>query len=258
MRTSFFRDLIALWLLLSFTLFSCEQDDYEFPEPISYRFNIPNKVSFIFKQQSMLSNNIIPYSNSLDIINISDNVLSGNYVLFSFLNEQQSYNNLEFIKRGHLDNIQPNDTLKGVVLQESNALFSDNNLTSAILNFNNEITNHPLNGYYSGVINLLEDDESSITFLRTLNCIGYIDYLGHFEFFTINNDESLIARLRGNFNTDNSVFGNIIQNNGMTLSSLENVDNSILQLNMTNLSGDLSYTENSQEFILRFNLNQQN
>ncbi len=252
---------VALYTILICIMLSCEQDRYEAPisTPKTYSFTIPGKISFDFSQQSMNSATIIPYTNSANLRNLGNDPISGDYIILSFTEDTLDYTHLGFIEQGTFENIQTNDTLSGILLQPSDILFSDDNLIAAIVNFNDPTSDHPLNGHYTGEFNIYTpaDNSNPETFVKTINAMGFVDYLGRFNFFNIDNTEDAIVRLTGDLNASNLISGNIWQRDTTVLSVLGNIEGSALMLSSEDvLTGDLGFTENNQEFILRFNLNQ--
>ncbi len=238
---------------------SCQEDNYEEPKivPISYSFNIPNKVSFNFYQQSQNRESIVPYSNTLILKNISNDSLSMDYVLLAFKNDLLNYTNLKFIKQDRV-NINSGIATDSITLETSNTLFSDQNLISAILKFNDSINDHKFNGLYNGELNIFTSTETDTIFQRSITCVGIIDHQGKFDFFI--EDEDNIARLKGNFNSSNLISGDILDRDASNISSILNIEENITvfdSLNI-NLKGNIKFTENAQERILKFNLTKQN
>ena len=235
---------------------SCQNDTYSEPEltPKKYSYIIPNRISFDFSQQSKNSNSIIPYNNSLILKNIGDSDISGEFIVLAFDSNEKYYNNLLFIERDDILSLSKNESL-AFQMEQTNLLFSDENVIASILNFNDAISDHKLNGFYKGELNIYTDDNE---FLKSLTCTGYIDYQGKFMFFVEEDDENNIVVLEGNINTVNMISGKILKRDGTNLSPIANITSDLLNLNGTNLSGKVSITEESNERILQFNLTHQN
>ncbi len=236
---------------------SCQNDTYSEPEltPKKYSYIIPNRISFDFSQQSKNSNSIIPYNNSLILKNIGDSDISGEFIVLAFDSNEKNYNNLSFIERGDILSLSKNESQAEITIEQTNLLFSDNNVIASILNFNDAISDHKLNGFYKGELNIYTVDNE---FLKSVTCTGYIDYQGKFMFFVEENDEDNIVVLQGNINTGNLISGKILKRNGTNLSPIVNITSDLLNLNGTTLSGKVSITEESNERILQFNLTHQN
>ncbi|MFC0780036.1 hypothetical protein [Flavobacterium sp. HJSW_4] len=248
-------NMLFLSLCVSFS--SCQNDNYLEPEviPKKYSYIIPNRISFDFSQQSKNSNSIIPYNNSLILRNIGDSNISGEFIVLAFDSNEKNYNNLSFIKRDDILSLGKNKSLADIQMEQTNLLFSDENVVASILNFNDAISDHKLNGFYKGELNIYTDDNE---FLKNLICTGYIDYQGKFMFFVEEDDEDNIVVLEGNINTGNWISGKILKRDGTNLSPIVNITTDLLNLNGTNLSGKVSITEESNDRILQFNLTHQN
>lgn len=245
-------------LLLVSCLFytSCQKDSFTEPEvtPKVYSFSIPNKISFDFSQQSKNSKSIIPYSNSLSLKNISETSISGDFTVFAFKSSDNNYNNLAFIEEGNFTDLAINDSLS-ITLQQSDALFTNDNLIASVLNFDDPISDHDFNGLYNGELNVHSIDDD---FLRSITCIGIIDYQGKFNFFIQDGEEDNIVRLKGNFNSDRLISGEILKKDGTSLSQILNIADATLKLESNALTGSVLFTESSEERILKFNLTRQN
>ncbi|MBE8726118.1 hypothetical protein C4F50_14365 [Flavobacterium sp. KB82] len=235
---------------------SCQNDNYSEPQliPKKYSYIIPNKISFDFSQQSENSSSIIPYTNGLVLKNIGDSNISGEFIVLSFESNEKNYHNLSFIKRGDILSLRKNES-QAFQMEQTNLLFSDDNVVASILNFNDAISDHKLNGFYKGELNIYTDDNE---FLKSLTCTGYIDYQGKFMFFVEEDDEDNIVVLQGNINTGNMISGKILKSDGTNLSPIVNITSDLLNLNGTTLSGKVSFTEESNERMLQFNLTHQN
>ncbi|EDP71072.1 hypothetical protein FBALC1_01272 [Flavobacteriales bacterium ALC-1] len=244
---------------ICFMTISCEQDSYEEPElkPKTYSFSIPNKVSFNFSQLSENRESIIPYSNTLNIKNISNDVLLIDYVIFSFENDILNYDNLGFIKHAFTD-VSIGSVTDSIMLEQSNIVFTDNNLITSILSFNDDTNDHQFNGLYNGELNVLVPTEIDTTFQRSITCTGFIDYQGKFNLFIEDEDEDNIVRLKGSFNSDNLISGNILNRTASSFSSVINSPQDTLELDGTNLKGYINYTDNNDVRLLKFNLTKQN
>ncbi|WP_422106910.1 hypothetical protein [Winogradskyella sp.] len=242
---------------------SCEQDNYEVPElkAKTYSFNIPNRISFNFSQLSENRESIVPYSNTLNLKNISNGDFSGKYAVFAFKDMNQNFENISFIKSDMFDPISPNILSDSITLEMSDNLFSDNNLIASIINFNNEALDHNLNGLYTGELNILiptSDEVSQPTFVRSLTCTGFIDFEGQFRFFIHNTSEDNIVQIRGNFNTSNQVSGHIMDREANNLSSVMNTENDSFSLTDNNLTGVFVFNENNESRHLELNLTKHN
>lgn len=249
---------INVFFLSLFVFFSsCQNDTYSEPEltPKKYSYIIPNRISFDFSQQSKNSSSIIPYNNSLILKNIDDSDISGEFIVLAFNNNEKNYNNLSFIERGDILNLRKNESQADIQMEQTNLLFSDKNVIASILNFNDAISDHKLNGFYKGELNIYTVNNK---FLKSVTCTGYIDYQGKFMFFVEDDDEDNIVVLQGNINTENLISGKILNRNGSNLSSIVNITSDLLSLNGTTLSGKVSITEESNERMLQFNLTHQN
>ncbi|SFD21162.1 hypothetical protein [Flavobacterium phragmitis] len=249
---------LNVFFLSLFVFFSsCQNDTYLEPEltPKKYSYTIPNRISFDFSQQSINSRSIIPYNNSLVLKNIGDSDISGEFIVLAFNKNEKNYHNLSFIERGDILSLSKNESQAEIQMEQTNLLFSDNNVVASILNFNDAISDHKLNGFYKGELNIYNDDNE---FFKSLTCTGYIDYQGKFMFFVEENDEDNIVVLQGNINTGNMISGKILKRDGTNLSPIVNITSDLLNLNGTNLSGKVSFTEESNERILQFNLTHQN
>lgn len=250
--------LYVIMFFLSFCVFfsSCQNDSYLEPEvtPKKYSYIIPNKISFDFSQQSENSSSVIPYSNSLVLKNIGDSNISGEFIVLAFDSNEKNYNNLSFIERGDILSLRKKES-QAFQMEQTSLLFSDENVVASILNFNDAVSDHKLNGFYKGELNVYTDDNE---FVKSLTCTGYIDYQGKFMFFAEEDDEDNIVVLEGNINTGNMISGKILKRDGTNLSPIVNITSDLLNLNGTNLSGKVSITEESNERILQFNLNHQN
>ncbi|WP_299519104.1 hypothetical protein [Winogradskyella sp.] len=247
----------ALLIIFSFYI-SCEQDNYDEPEikPNTYSFSFPNKVTFNYSQVSENRESIIPYSNTLNIKNISNESLSFDYVIFSFTNNILNYDNLNFIMQSS-DEVEIDSTTNSVFITQTNTLFTDDNTITSVLNFNNE-SDHNLNGLYSGELNILMVTETDTTFQRSLLCTGLIDYQGLFNFFIENENEDDIVRLTGGLNSENLITGNILNRSSATFSSLTNNPQDTLNLEGANLKGYIDFMDNNEARLLEFNLTKQN
>lgn len=254
-KTHLYINMFFLSLCIFFS--SCQNDTYLEPQltPKKYSYIIPNRISFDFSQQSKNSNSIIPYNNSLILKNIGDSDISGEFIVLAFDNNEKNYNNLSFIKKGDILNLRKNESQTDITMEQTNLLFSDSNVIVSILNFNDAISDHKLNGFYKGELNIYTVDNE---FLKSVACTGYIDYQGKFMFFVEEDDEDNIVVLQGNINTGNLISGKILNRNGTNLSSIVNITSELLSLNGTTLSGKVSITEESNERILQFNLTHQN
>ena len=249
---------INVFFLSLFVFFSsCQNDKYLVPEltPKKYSYIIPNRISFDFSQQSKNSSSIIPYNNSLVLKNIGDSGISGEFIVLAFNNNEKNYHNLSFIERGDILSLSKNESRADIQMEQTSLLFSDNNLIASILNFNDAISDHKLNGFYKGELNVYTGDNE---FLKSLTCTGYIDYQGKFMFFVEEDDEDNIVVLQGNINTGNMISGKILKSDGTNLSPIVNITSDLLNLNGTNLSGKVSFTEESNGRIIQFNLTHQN
>lgn len=187
--------------------------------------------------------------------NIGDSDISGEFIVLAFDSNEKNYNNLSFIERGDILSLSKNESQAEITIEQTNLLFSDNNVIASILNFNDAISDHKLNGFYKGELNIYTVDNE---FLKSVTCTGYIDYQGKFMFFVEENDEDNIVVLQGNINTGNLISGKILKRNGTNLSPIVNITSDLLNLNGTTLSGKVSITEESNERILQFNLTHQN
>nr|WP_321227404.1 hypothetical protein [uncultured Psychroserpens sp.] len=249
--------VFSLFLSLGI-VFSCENDNYEAPKlvPKTYNFNIPNKVSFNFSQLSENRESVIPYSNTLKIKNISNDNISGEYAVFAFKEMFLNFDNISFIKHGDFSEVLTNTSTDSIILEQSNNLFASENLIASILTFNDG-NDHEFNGFYNGELNVFIPTETDTTFQRSITCVGTVDYQGKFDFYI--QDEDDIARLKGNFNSDNLISGNILNRSAANLSSIINSQAETLELLGTNLKGYVNFTENNTEArILKFNLTKQN
>ncbi|RZJ48635.1 MAG: hypothetical protein EOO44_20520 [Flavobacterium sp.] len=249
--------VIMFFLSLCISFSSCQNDSYSEPEltPKKYSYIIPNKISFDFSQQSENSSSIIPYNNSLILKNIGDSNISGEFIVLAFDSNEKNYNNLSFIERGDILSLRKNESEASIQMEQTNLVFSDQNVVASILNFNDAISDHKLNGFYKGELNIYTNDNE---FVKSLTCTGYIDYQGKFMFFVEENDEDNIVVLEGNINTGNMISGKILKRDGTNLSPIVNITSDLLNLNGMNLSGKVSITEESNERILQFNLTHQN
>ena len=254
-KTHLYVNMFFLSLCVFFN--SCQNDQYSEPEltPKKYSYIIPNRISFDFSQQSKNSNSIIPYNNSLILKNIGDSDISGEFIVLAFDKNEKNYNNLSFIERGDILNLSKNESQTDITIEQTNLLFSDSNVIVSILNFNDAISDHKLNGFYKGELNIYTIDNE---FLKSVTCTGYIDYQGKFMFFVEDNDEDNIVVLQGNINTENLISGKILKRDGTNLSPIVNISSDLLSLNGKTLSGKVSITEESNERILQFNLTHQN
>ncbi|WP_425076607.1 hypothetical protein [Psychroserpens sp. S379A] len=255
----------ATFILFLFVAFytSCQKDNYEEPEliPKTYSFSIPNKISFNFSQLSQNRQSLSPYNNTLTLKNISEIDFSGEYAVFAFKDMNQNFNNISFVKHGSFNEILINTFSDSIYLEASNNLFAENNLIAAILNFGSTESNHTLNGYYSGELNIFSpalDDNSQHIFLSSITCIGIIDYQGKFYFFIQNIDEQSIVSLKGNFNSENLISGSILNINQSVFSQLTNIAEEPFQLNENNFIGSVLFTDNTETRLLKFNLTKQN
>lgn len=241
-------------------LFSCQKDNYEEPEinPKTYSFSIPNKVNFKFSQISENSESVIPYTNTLSIKNVSNNDISGNYVVFAFRDSVINFDNLSFLNHGSFETIATSSASEVLSLENSDDLFNEQNLIASILNFGNPDSDHNLNGLYTGELNIFTTSNDELTFIRSITCTGIIDFEGQFQFLIHNPEESDVVRLKGNFNSNNLVSGNILNRIAENLSAVMNVEDEPFILTDSNLTGSLIYTENTEERILKFNLTKQN
>ncbi|MDO5971543.1 hypothetical protein Q4Q35_17200 [Flavivirga aquimarina] len=254
-RSNYYFISIALISLIGFL--SCQKDSFPEPEttPLVYSFNIPNKIHFKLSQQSENSSSKIPYSNSLNIKNIGNDIISANYAIFAFKNNSKNYNNLAFIKEDSISNLVKNDTTSSISLHQSNTLFSKENTIISVLNFNEENKDHPFNGLFRGELNVFNVTETDTTFLRSITCTGVVDYLGEFNLFTQDEDEENIVYIKGNFNSDYYISGKIINNEGASLSQLVNIETQLLKLiDKNTIEGSIKFTENSEERILKVSL----
>ncbi|WP_303316374.1 hypothetical protein Q4Q34_06095 [Flavivirga abyssicola] len=248
---------ISITLISTIGFLSCQKDNFSELEmtPIEYLFNIPNKIHFKLSQQSENSTSKIPYSNSLNIKNIGNDTISVNYTIFAFKSNIKNYNNIAFIKEDSISNLVKNDTTSTIPLHRSNILFSKENTIISILSFKEENKDHPLNGLFNGELNVFDFTETDTTFLRSVTCTGVIDYQGRFNLFTQDVDEENIVYIKGNFNSNNYISGEIKNNEGTSLSQLVNIENQLLQLVDTKtIEGSIKFTENSEERILKVSL----
>lgn len=244
----------VLLLLIGIVLVSCQYDDYENPDlkPINYSYTIPNRISFDFSQLSAYSTSIIPYNNSLSLKNMADSAMTSEFVVFAFESDVKNYSTLSFIERGNVWNLNIQDSLGGIPLLQTNVEFTDNNVIASILNFNDSLADHSLNGFYTGELNIHTEEE---VFIKSVTCTGFIDYQGKFKFFVEDGNEDNIVVLQGNINSDNLISGNILKRDGNPLSPITNIATDTLNLDGTHLSGKIALNENSDARILEFNLN---
>lgn len=243
-------------------MLSCQKDNYEEPElkPKTYSFSLPNKVSFNFSQLSENRESIIPYSNTLNLKNISNTPFSGEYAVFAFKNTSQNYNNIAFIEYGNFDELVTDSISETINLQASDQLFTNDNLLATIISFNDDTSDHSLNGFYAGELNIFSpatDEESEPIFVRSITCTGFIDFEGQFHFFVHNNSENNVVQLTGNFNASNQVSGNILNSEANNLSVVMNDEDTPFDLTNNTLTGHFIFTENSEARLLQFNLTKQ-
>lgn len=255
--------IIASLVFVIFFNISCEQDRFLEPElkPKTYSFNIPNRISFNFSQLSENRESIIPYTNTLTLKNTSNIEFSGRYAIFAFKDVTKDYGNIAFIKYGSFSELPINTLSDSISLEQSNNLFTDDNLIASIINFNNASSDHGLNGFYTGELNIFSpapDDSSEPTFVRSITCTGFIDFEGQFHFFVHNDSEDNVVHLQGNFNTSNQVSGNILNREANNLSVVTNDADTPFTLIDSNLTGGMLFSENSEARILKFNLSKQN
>lgn len=241
---------------------SCQEDNFEDLKivPKVYTFNVPSKIAFNFAQKAGSSNSVIPYSNSLSIINMDNKDISVEYSIFSFNSDSKVHSNLTFIENKNIDNLKINDSINNIPLQSTSTIFSGNNLIISIINFNDESNDHLFNGMYNGELNIYKPVENKDPiFIRSITCVGLIDYQGKFNFFTQDIEESNIISLNGNFNSNNLVTGSIKKNDGTILSQLTKIDTlSITQLMENKLIGNFKFNENNEERILNCKLTRKN
>ncbi len=249
----------ALLIIALISNISCEQDNYEEPTltPYTFSVNIPNKLNFNFSQISENRDSVIPYSNTLSIKNVSNNALFVDYTIFAFEDDLLNYDNLGFIKHAST-HVSIDTATDSIILEQSNAIFTDNNLIASILSFNNPANDHQFNGLYNGELNVLVPTETDTTFQRSLTCTGFVDYRGQFNLFIENEDENDIVRLKGSLNSENLISGNILNRNASSLSAILNSPQDTLELDGTNLKGYINFTNSTQARLLNFNLTKQN
>ena len=258
-----YRYVFFLAIGICFLSISCQRDNYEEPKltPNTYSFNIPNRISFNFSQLSENRTSITPYSNTLVLKNISNSAFSGKYVIFAFQDVTQNYNNSTFIKHGNFAEIATDTISEVISLETSDNLFADDNLIASVLSFDNGESDHSLNGFYSGELNIFApttDEETAPIFIRSITCTGFIDFEGQFRFFVHNISEDNVVQLTGNFNSLNQVSGNILNSEANNLSVVINSEEVPFMLVNNSLTGDLLFTENSEARLLKFNLTKQN
>ncbi|MCK8479159.1 hypothetical protein [Psychroserpens algicola] len=245
--------------MFSVCYYSCEQDHYKEPElvPKTYNFNIPNKANFNFSQISENRSSIIPYTNTLQVKNISDDDFTLDFIVFSFKDDVLNYNNLAFIKQASTE-ITSGSTTDSIALEQTNQLFTNTNVMTSILNFSNPNSDHDFNGLYTGELNVYTPTETDTTFQRSVTCTGFVDYQGAFNFFIENEDENDVSRLEGSFNSQHLISGNILDRNASNLSAIINSPQDTLQFDDNHLTGYINYTNNTEARLLHFNLTKQN
>ena len=243
----------SLFVLFLF-MFCCQKDEYKAPEilPKTYSYSILNKLRFDISQLSETSENIGPYKNTLAISNIGNDPLSGKTVLWSFSTTKFNYDNLNSQTELSISSLGVGETGPEVSFEPSDFLFTDSNLIISVLSFNDTITDHEFHGLYNGELNIYETDS---VFVKSVACIGSIDYQGKFHLFIDDDTEENIGYLKGNFNSNNLITGSILKKDGTNLSQIENSDT--LVLDSTNLRGYSKYVENSTVRLLEFNLTNQ-
>ena len=215
--------------------------------------SILNKLRLDISQLSETSENIGPYKNTLTISNIGNNPISGRAVLWSFSTAILNYDNLRSQTELPIDPIAAGETGPEVSFEKSEVLFTDDNLIVSVLSLNDPNTDHEFHGLYNGELNIYETDSS---FVKSVSCMGSIDYQGKFHLFIDDDTEENIGYLKGNFNSNNLITGGILKKDGTNLSQIEN--SNTLVLDSTNLRGYSKYVENSTVRLLEFNLTNQN